>query len=659
MAELKIQIRDKVATLISQDFQLVGGNSDYKVVFDFDEAWEKHQVKTALFVFGDKTVEQVVDGNVCDGVAITNSTICLIGVYASDICTSTPAKVCDIKLSIKDFATALPQPPEKDVYDQLIELMNRYIENAQNANLPRGGLAGQVLSKKSNEDFDFEWKDVEASEEARKEIQNITSIDVIYDDVSDLPKTGVGNGTRYVALNNGRLPLIIYSYSSTKNEWEVVDECRGSTAYIVLQGEKAGMYRFTMSPPYLVSVESHTLEEAKDYTDKKIANLIPTEGLVYELNSTGEHYGCSGIGTATEKDIVIASEYNGVPVKYVAGYAFKGSGITSVTIPSGIVDIATNAFENCRSLKKVNLSEGLERIGEAAFYGCSNLTDMSLPTTLKAIYGKAFEGCIRLLQIYIPNTVTMVKYQAFRGCVSLVSAYWSEPNVTVEVGEAVFNACSSLNRIKLPKSVTSIPAGTYVGCESITSLNIPDNVTSIGTKAYQGCDALINTIIPKNVTTIGLGAFYDCDGLKTITFPDTVTQFVDAVISGEQIEEITVPFVGRTKGNTTYNKFKDIIYNGDVSTAVPSLKKVIISSKCDTMVENAFEGVSGVTICCQAESKPEGWSNNWNAGNLPVIWGYGSEAEEIAELKGSIGDISTALDELHAYAQSLIGGDSE
>ena len=659
MAELKIQIRDKVATLISQDFQLVGGNSDYKVVFDFDEAWDNHQVKTALFVFGDKTIERVVDGNVCDGVAITNSTICLIGVYASDICTTTPAKVCDIKLSIKDFATALPQPPEKDVYDQLIELMNRYIDNAQNANLPRGGLAGQVLSKKSNEDFDFEWKDVEASEEARKEIQNITSIDVIYDDVSDLPKTGVGNGTRYVALNNGRLPLIIYSYSSTKNEWEVVDECRGSTAYIVLQGEKAGMYRFTMSPPYLVSAESHTLEEAKDYADKKIANLIPTEGLVYELNSTGEHYGCSGIGTATEKDIVIASEYNGVPVKYVAGYAFKESDITSVTIPSSVVDIATNAFENCKSLKRVNLSNGLERIGEAAFSGCINLPNIWLPTTLKAIYGKAFYGCVQLLQVYIPNSVTMIKYQAFMGCVSLVSAYWSEPNVTVEVGEAVFNACSSLNRIKLPKSVTSIPAGTYVGCESITSLNIPDNVTSIGTKAYQGCDALINTIIPKNVTTIGLGAFYDCDGLKTITFPDTVTQFVDAVISGEQIEEITVPFVGRTKGNTTYNKFKDIIYNGDVSTAVPSLKKVVISSACDTMAENAFEGVSGVTICCQAESKPEGWSNNWNAGNLPVIWGYGSEAEEIAELKGSIGDISTALDELHAYAQSLIGGDSE
>ena len=659
MAELKIQIRDKVATLISQDFQLVGGNSDYKVVFDFDEAWDNHQVKTALFVFGDKTIERVVDGNVCDGVAITNSTICLIGVYASDICTTTPAKVCDIKLSIKDFATALPQPPEKDVYDQLIELMNRYIEDAQNANLPRGGLAGQVLSKKSNEDFDFEWKDVEASEEARKEIQNITSIDVIYDDVSDLPKTGVGNGTRYVALNNGRLPLIIYSYSSTKNEWEVVDECRGSTAYIVLQGEKAGMYRFTMSPPYLVSAESHTLEEAKDYADKKIANLIPTEGLVYELNSTGEHYGCSGIGTATEKDIVIASEYNGVPVKYVAGYAFKESDITSVTIPSSVVDIATNAFENCKSLKRVNLSNGLERIGEAAFSGCINLPNIWLPTTLKAIYGKAFYGCVQLLQVYIPNSVTMIKYQAFMGCVSLVSAYWSEPNVTVEVGEAVFNACSSLNRIKLPKSVTSIPAGTYVGCESITSLNIPDNVTSIGTKAYQGCDALINTIIPKNVTTIGLGAFYDCDGLKTITFPDTVTQFVDAVISGEQIEEITVPFVGRTKGNTTYNKFKDIIYNGDVSTAVPSLKKVIISSKCDTMVENAFEGVSGVTICCQAESKPEGWSDNWNAGNLPVIWGYGSEAEEIAEIKGSIGDISAALDELHAYAQRLIGGDSE
>jgi hypothetical protein len=623
--QFEINIAGKIARFpkYREEF-IVCGNSDYTVAFTFDEEWDGYHVKTARFSFNDKHIDVPFTGNVCTVPPLYKTKMVEVGVFAGDIKTTTPAQILCRKGALCDAGT--PADPEESVYNTIMEMLNN------------------------------------SSAVGLKEVQNISSIDTIYNDVSALPTSGVSNGTRWVALTNGKLPLTIYTFSATTGEWSVVDEVRGSTAYIVLSGAKAGMYRFTMASPYFVSVESHTLEEAKDYTNKKIANLIPTEGLVYELNSTGEHYGCSGIGTATAKDIVIASEYNGVPVKYVAGHAFKESDITSVTIPSSVVDIATNAFENCKSLKRVNLSNGLERIGEAAFYGCSNLTDISLPTTLKAIYGKAFEGCIRLLQIYIPNTVTMVKYQAFRGCVSLVSAYWSDPKVAVEVGEAVFNACSSLNRIRLPKLVTSIPAGTYVSCESITSLNIPDNATSIGTKAYQGCDALINIIIPKNVTTIGLGAFYGCDGLKTITFPDTVTQFVDTVVSGEQIEEITVPFVGRIKGNTIYNKFKDIIYTDeehDVSASVPSLKKVVISSACDTMAENAFEGVSGVTICCQAESKPDGWHDNWNAGNLPVIWGYGSEAEEIAEIKGSIGDISTALDELHAYAQSLIGGDSE
>ena len=159
------------------------------------------------------------------------------------------------------------------------------------------------------------------------------------------------------------------------------------------------------------------------------------------------------------------------------------------------------------------------------------------------------------------------------------------------------------------------------------------------------------------MTRVGSGAFFDCRGLKTIKFPNSVVTFDNAVVSGTKLKEIKIPFVGRTKGGTEYTKFKDMIC-GDVSTAVPSLKKVIISSACDTMAANAFEGISGITICCEAESQPEGWADGWNNG-LPVIWGYVSLADQIAGIKASIGDISSALDELHAYAESLVGGDSE
>ena len=266
--QLLIQVRDKIATLKSKNFNLVGGNSDYDVVFDFDEDWDNYPIKTAVFVFGkNEPIKQVVEGNICKGVAINGSTMCLIGVFAGDLITTTPACVECVYRSILDEADGTPQPPTEDIYNQIMDLLNRYINAVKGA--PSGGTKGQVLKKNSDEDYDYSWQDDVVGESQAKEVQNITSIDTIYEDASKLPSTAP-NGTRLVSLTNGKLPLVINSFSSATGEWSIVDECRGSTIYIVLTGEKRGTYRFTMSAPYLVSLESHTLEEAKKYTDDSI-----------------------------------------------------------------------------------------------------------------------------------------------------------------------------------------------------------------------------------------------------------------------------------------------------------------------------------------------------------------------------------------------------
>ena len=127
--ELRIEVRDKIATLKSQNFNLVGGNSDYDVVFDFDEDWADVIAKTAIFIYGkSEPVYKVFDGNVCEGVAITDATMCLIGVVAGDVKTTTPACVECIYRSITDEANGVPQPPTEDVYNQIMELLNKYIQ---------------------------------------------------------------------------------------------------------------------------------------------------------------------------------------------------------------------------------------------------------------------------------------------------------------------------------------------------------------------------------------------------------------------------------------------------------------------------------------------------------------------------------------------------
>ena len=163
MAEEKItidiEIRNKVATL-STETQLVCGNNDYEVVFDFDEAWSDYPLKTALFVFGDDSIAKVFEGNICEGVAIEGATECAIGVFAGDLKTTTGAFIVCVP-SIRDLGKT-PEPPKPDVYNQIMELLQKAIQ--AHTELPIGGKTGQILKKKSNNDYDTEWADDEKGE---------------------------------------------------------------------------------------------------------------------------------------------------------------------------------------------------------------------------------------------------------------------------------------------------------------------------------------------------------------------------------------------------------------------------------------------------------------------------------------------------------------
>jgi hypothetical protein len=122
--ELRISVRDKIATL-ENDVELVCGNSDYRIVFDFDEDWADKKIKTAVFVFGNSSIEVPFKDTVLekeDAVAIEGANKCCIGVYSDDLITTTWAEVKCI-YSIRDKAKG-KKPPTKDVYNELIKLVN-------------------------------------------------------------------------------------------------------------------------------------------------------------------------------------------------------------------------------------------------------------------------------------------------------------------------------------------------------------------------------------------------------------------------------------------------------------------------------------------------------------------------------------------------------
>ena len=108
---------------------------------------------------------------------------------------------------------------------------------------------------------------------------------------------------------------------------------------------------------------------------KRCTKPQPSEGL--EFRQDNNEYTVIGIGSCTDKKLVIPESYNGRAVTFIEKSAFSGNTtIESVVIPEGMTSIGAGAFENCTSLKSVSIGGRVMYLAENAFNGCTALTEI-------------------------------------------------------------------------------------------------------------------------------------------------------------------------------------------------------------------------------------------------------------------------------------------
>lgn len=195
----------------------------------------------------------------------------------------------------------------------------------------------------------------------------------------------------------------------------------------------------------------------------------------------------------------------------IGAYAFSGSGITSVKIPSSVQTLGKGVFKNCAALETADLTSEITVIPEDTFSG-SALTSVT----------------------FDKSKVTAIGNRAFYGS-ALTEVDFSDTAVTA-MGDEVFGDCFDLTSVVMPK-VTSLGYGTFSSSmfvqddqgnsyaySSLKTVTFPEGATAIGTATFSYAasnislsNVTISDSLSESVTVATAFLFYNCEYLETLS----------------------------------------------------------------------------------------------------------------------------------------------
>lgn len=204
----------------------------------------------------------------------------------------------------------------------------------------------------------------------------------------------------------------------------------------------------------------------------------------------------------------------------------------------------------------------------------------------KACYGRS-----TLKRIVIPESVTSIGTKAFSGCSSLEEI--TIPNNVTVIEEGTFSSCRSLTSITIHGGVKSIGDYAFESCTSLSEIIISDGVERIGDYAFSEC-AMTEIKIPESVTEVGLNPFYCCDNLKKIIpTGNSSLQEKDGIFIDKANQKLICYLT--TKKGKSYTVPKDIKeVGGNAFSYCTSLTSIKIPEGVTTIGRHAFWGCSSL-----------------------------------------------------------------
>ena len=146
----------------------------------------------------------------------------------------------------------------------------------------------------------------------------------------------------------------------------------------------------------------------------------------------------------------------------IAANMFRNANFTGIlTIPSSVVAINDNAFNNCWHLTgALVIPNSINTIGISAFQDCDGLSEIIMGNNVMIVGNTAFYSCSGLTKVTLPEPVTVIGIEAFRNCTQL-----SEVNMqsmqAPSIGWDVFSNNATGRIINIPCGATQNYSSGY------------------------------------------------------------------------------------------------------------------------------------------------------------------------------------------------------
>ena len=264
--------------------------------------------------------------------------------------------------------------------------------------------------------------------------------------------------------------------------------------------------------------------------------------------------------------------------------AYTGSS-AEVTIPNGVTEISTEAFENAQ-LTKLWIPASVRVIGDDAFvsqdfkeitfqddeahpsqlvtigdraFQSTSLATMALPGSVVTIGDNAFAGMSRLTSVRLGAKVAAGQLvAAFPGANALISIEIDANNGNYASVDGVLYTKDHSHLIAYPQAKNK--GGSYAVLDgttdideyafadaSVTSVTLPSSLRRIGDYAFES-SRLTSLTLPDSFETIGSWAFSYASNLARVDLGGTTTVSDDAFLNDIALTEVNLrPDLGRLK----------------------------------------------------------------------------------------------------------------